>query len=104
MKPTERSNSDAILFFVDAAQDPVGFLGHEDTLLAHAQLSIHQYSQSFVADTWGYCILYWLNKNPTCQRAGSLLWLSRRLFIPAAAVAEYALPVQALAYHGHKYV
>jgi len=28
---------------VDAAQDRVGFLGHEGKLLAHLQLTIHQY-------------------------------------------------------------
>lgn len=59
--------------------------------------------RSFMAETWGYCVLYWLNRNPTCQRAGSLLQLSWCFFIPAAAVAEYALPVQALGYHGCKY-
>jgi len=29
----------------DAAQDMVGFLGCEGTLLAHVQLAVHQYSQ-----------------------------------------------------------
>ena len=31
----------------DAAQDKVGFLGCEDTVLAHALFSIHQYPQVF---------------------------------------------------------
>ena len=30
----------------DAAQDTVGFLGCEGTLLAHVQLPIHQYPQA----------------------------------------------------------
>ena len=30
---------------LDAAQDTVGFLGCEDTILAHIQLPIHQYPQ-----------------------------------------------------------
>ena len=46
----------------DAAQNMVGFLGCEGTLLAHIQLAIHQYSQVFSA---GLCSiltfhsLYW---------------------------------------------
>jgi len=31
----------------DAAQDMVGFLGCENTLMAHIQLPVHQYSQVF---------------------------------------------------------
>ena len=47
----------------DAAQDTVGFLGCEGTLLAHVQLAIHQNPQVFfsraVLKILSYSSLYW---------------------------------------------